>query len=145
MVDANVLVIAADRSDPSHERCREQVLAWRRQPTPWYLTWPIAFEFLRIVTHPHVLRKPWILPEAWAFMDAVLASQALTVLCSGSHHRSIVQELVETLPELQGQQLHETEIVATMMEHGIRRVVTRDVLFHRYPMVEVIDPLHPQA
>ena len=141
MVDASVLLIAADRSDPSHDRCREQVLEWRRQPTPWYVTWPIVFEFLRIATHPKVLRRPWPLAEGWAFIDAILASPALTVLCAGPHHQSIIQQLAESLPDLRGEQMHQAQIVSTMVEHGIRRIVTRDIEYHRFPMVEVIDPL----
>jgi predicted nucleic acid-binding protein len=27
-----------------------------------------------------------------------------------------------------------------MREHGIRRVYTRDTVFHRFPWVEVVDP-----
>ena len=141
VVDASVLLIAADRSDPNHDRCRKQVLEWRRQPTPWYVTWPIVFEFLRIATHPKVLRRPWPLAEGWAFIDAILASPALTVLCAGPHHQSIIQQLAESLPDLRGEQMHQAQIVSTMVEHGIRRIVTRDIEYHRFPMVEVIDPL----
>lgn len=141
VVDASVLLIAADRSDPNHDRCREQVLEWRRQPTPWYVTWPIVFEFLRIATHPKVLQRPWPLTEAWVFIDAILASPALTVLCAGPHHQSIIQQLAESLPDLRGEQMHQAQIVSTMVEHGIRRIVTRDIEYHRFPMVEVIDPL----
>ena len=28
-----------------------------------------------------------------------------------------------------------------MHEHGIRRIVTRDADFHRFPFLEVVDPL----
>ena len=145
VVDASTLVIAADRSDPHHDRCRDQVLEWRRQPTPWYLTWPIVFEYLRIVTHPKLLCRPWPLPEAWTFIEAVLAAPALTVLCTGPHHQSIIQQLTETLPDLRGEQMHETAIIATMIEHGIRRIVTRDIEYHRFPMIEVLDPLRTPA
>ena len=35
----------------------------------------------------------------------------------------------------------ETQIAATMIEHGVKQIVTRDTLFHRFPMLEVVDPL----
>ena len=103
------------------------------------------FEYLRIVTHPKLLCRPWPLPEAWTFIEAVLAAPALTVLCTGPHHQSIIQQLTETLPDLRGEQMHETAIIATMIEHGIRRIVTRDIEYHRFPMIEVLDPLRTPA
>lgn len=30
-----------------------------------------------------------------------------------------------------------------MREHGVRRIYTRDADFHRFPFVEVLDPLAP--
>jgi predicted nucleic acid-binding protein len=45
VVDTNVLVYAADRSATEHARCRELLVDWRAQATPWYLTWGIVYEF----------------------------------------------------------------------------------------------------
>jgi predicted nucleic acid-binding protein len=59
VVDTNVLVYAADESAVEHKRCRSLLESWRQSNAAWYLTWGISYEFLRIVTHPRVLRKPW--------------------------------------------------------------------------------------
>ncbi|MFM1832350.1 MAG: hypothetical protein RLZZ461_666 [Planctomycetota bacterium] len=141
VVDSSVLVIAADRGDPSHEACRGLLEEWRRQPTPWYLTWPIVFEFLGLVTHPTVYRAPWRLADAWSFVEAVLAAPAVEVLAAGDRHTDIVADLLDRFPDLRGSQMLETQIAATMIEHGVKRIVTRDTLFHRFPMLEVVDPL----
>lgn len=133
--------MAADRGDPGHEACRSQLDGWRIQPTPWYLTWPIIFEFLGLVTHPTIYRDPWTLDDAWTFVEAVLAAPALEVLTAGDRHAGIVSELVNEQPGLRGAAMAETQIAATMIEHGVRQIVTRDTLFHRFPMLEVIDPL----
>lgn len=145
MVDASVLAIAADRSETAHDACREQLETWRRQATPWYLTWPILFDFLRLVTHPRIYRKPWRTEQAWAYVDAILAAPTLSVLSAGDTHRSIVEGLLEELPDLRGELMHETQIAATMLEHGVKRIVTRDVAFNRFPMLEVVDPLRATA
>ena len=141
VVDSNVLAIAADRADPSHEACRTLLEGWRSQPSPWYLTWPIVFEFLGLVTHPTVYRSPWQLTDAWSFVEAVLAAPAVEVLAAGDLHGGIVADLLERFPDLRGSQMLETQIAATMIEHGVKRIVTRDTLFHRFPMLEVVDPL----
>ncbi|MBC03828.1 MAG: hypothetical protein CMJ34_11090 [Phycisphaerae bacterium] len=141
VVDSSVLAMAADRGDPGHETCRARLDGWRVQPTPWYLTWPIVFEFLGLVTHPTVYRDPWTLDDAWAFVEAVLAAPALEVLTAGDRHAGIVSDLVEQNPGLRGAAMTETQIAATMIEHGVKQIVTRDTLFHRFPMLEVVDPL----
>lgn len=59
VVDTNVLIYAADQDSEFHEPCREQLEKWRRQASPWYLTWSVCYEFLRVSTHPRVFRQPW--------------------------------------------------------------------------------------
>lgn len=145
VVDANVLVVAADRGDPNHEACRTLLQEWRQQPTPWYLTWPILFDFLRLASDPGIYRKPWTIEQAWSFVEAILAAPALNVLTAGNRHQTIIEGILEQLPDLQGELMHETQIVATMLEHGIRQIVTRDTEFHRFPMLEVVDPLRAKT
>jgi predicted nucleic acid-binding protein len=59
VVDTNVLVYAADASAPEHVRCRALVESWRQRSGAWYLTWGIGYQFLRVMTHPRVMRQPW--------------------------------------------------------------------------------------
>ena len=145
VVDSSVLATAADRGDPGHEMCRSQLETWRQQPTPWYLTWPILFDFLRIVSDPNVYRKPWTIEQAWNFVDAILASPNLTVLTAGDRHQSIVEILLGDIPGLRGESMHEMQVVATMLEHGIKQIVTRDTEFYRFSMLEVRDPLQTKS
>ena len=98
-----------------------------------------------MVTHPRVYQKPWRIEQAWAYVDAILAAPTLSVLSAGEAHRSIVEQLLEELPDLRGELMHETQIAATMLEHGVKRIVTRDVAFNRFPMLEVVDPLRTTA
>ena len=141
MVDTNVLVYAANRGAPEHARCRELLLSFRAQATPWYLTWSIAYEFLRIATHPRVFRTPWLPAEAWRFLEALLASPTLGVLVEGERHAVILAGLVADVPQLAGNLVHDAHTAALMREHGIRTIYTRDTDFHRFPGLEVRDPL----
>lgn len=105
------------------------------------MTWGIAYEFLRVTTHPKVFRKPWSAAAAWGFLDAVLAAPALAMLLPTDRHASILRELLEELPHLRGNVLHGAHTAVLMREHGIGRIVTRDTDFHRFPFLEVVDPL----
>ena len=141
MVDTNVLVYAAHRGAPEHPQCRERLLAWRTQPEPWYLTWGILYEFLRVVTHPRVFRRPWSAGEAWSFVESVLAAPALSLLQETERHAAVLAELVGGVPQLGGNLVHDAHTAALMREHGVRIVYTRDTDFHRFPGIEVRDPL----
>ncbi|MGH8324509.1 MAG: type II toxin-antitoxin system VapC family toxin [Steroidobacteraceae bacterium] len=135
------MIYAADRDSPFHTRCREQLERWRRQKSPWYLTWGICYEFLRVTTHPKVFRKPWSVVGAWQFLDAVLASPSMAVLCAGERHAELLRETVAEVPQLHGNILHDAHTAVLMREHGIGRIITRDSDFHRFPFVSVVDPV----
>jgi len=136
-----VLVYAADRDAPEHERCYERLLAWRAQPEPWCFCWKVVYEFLRVTTHPRIFRNPWTPGQSWSFVESVLAAPCLELLAESDRHASILTGLIEDVPELRGNLMHDAHIVANMLEHGVRVIYTRDSDFHRFPGIEVRDPL----
>ena len=141
LVDTNVLVYVANTDCREHKRCRELVEEWRHSSLPWFLTWAILYEFLRITTHPRVFASPWSVTDSWAFVDALLLSPGLEGLRHTDRHPEIARQTLKELPDLAGNLLHDTDTAVLMREHGIRRICTRDTDFHRFPFLEVIDPL----
>lgn len=141
VVDTNVLVYAADADAPEHEPCRSALEGWRFGRTPWYLTWGIVYEFLRVVTHPRVLRSPFETVGATSFMEAVLASPSVHLLTETSRHLEVLAEVIDEVTLLAGNLYHDAHTAALMRENGLRSIVTRDTDFHRFPFLDVIDPL----
>lgn len=141
VVDANVLVYAADEDSPFHERCRQLLERSRAQASAWYVTWGILYEFLRVTTHPRVFHAPWPAAQAWNFLEAVLAAPALGILTPTERHSMVVAELLREIPHLSGNLIHDAHTAALMREHGIRRIVTRNTDFHRFPFLEPVDPM----
>jgi toxin-antitoxin system PIN domain toxin len=141
VVDTNVLVYAADESAPEHARCRALVEAWRRRNGAWYVTWGIAYEFLRVVTHARVMRHPWAIADGARFLAVLLASPSLGILVPTDRHARVLADVVTEVPGLAGNVLHDAQTAVLMREHGIRRICTRDTDFHRFPFLEPIDPL----
>ncbi len=140
-VDTNILVYAADADSPFHAPCRDWLERQRRRPDAWYTTWPIIYEFLRVTTHPRVMRSPWTATVAWEFVTALLASPGLGVLVPTQRHAEVAAEVILELPHLVGNLFHDTHTAILMREHGIGRICTRDTDFNRFPFLEVIDPL----
>lgn len=141
IVDTNVLIYAADRDSEFHESCRALLEQWRRQSSPWYLSWSICYEFLRVSTHPKVFRKPWPLNGAWQFLETVLAAPTVSLLTAGARHSNVLRETLAEYPHLRGNILHDAHTAVLMREHGIQRIVTRDEDFRRFSFVSVVDPL----
>ena len=140
-MDTNVLVYAADVRAPEHERCLALVKRWRQGSAAWFVTWGICYEFLRVVTHPRVLRNPWTARDAHGFIEALIASPGLEVLVQTDRHRDVLREVMRDVPGIAGNLWHDTETATLMREHGVRRICTRDTDFHRYGFLEPIDPL----
>ncbi len=141
VVDTNVLIYAADQDSEFHQPCRAKLEQWRRQSVPWYLTWSICYEFLRVSTHPKVFRNPFAVTAARQFLDAVLATPSASVLLATERHAVVLREVLAELPQLRGNILHDAHTAVLMREHGIVKIVTRDTDFHRFQFVSVVDPL----
>jgi toxin-antitoxin system PIN domain toxin len=141
VVDTNILVYAADCDAPEHEKCRSLVQTWREQSSPWYLTWGIVYEFLRVATHPRVFRRPLAMVDAWAFVEAVLAAPSVAMLRETENHRQVASEVFGAIPNVMGNFLFDAHTAVLMKEHGLRTIYTRDTDFNRFRFLDVVDPI----
>ena len=62
------------------------------------------------------------------------------MLTAGERYAAVVGEVLQQVPSLRGSLWHDAETAVLMKEHGIRRIYTRDVDFHRFRFLEVVDP-----
>jgi uncharacterized protein len=141
VVDTNVLVYAVNSAAAEHATCRALLDRWRSGPEPWGTTWSVVYEFLRVVTHPRVLPRPLDTAQAWSFLRAVLAAPSFRVLVETERHAELLDLTLTQVPLLAGNVLHDVHTAVVMREHGVRRLQTRDTAFHRFPFLEVADPL----
>lgn len=141
VVDTNVLIYAANPELSEHTACRRLVEKARADCLPWFSTWSILYEFLRVSTHLQVLAPPWTIQEAWRYVAALLASPSFTILLETERHSEVAERVWKEVPLLRGNVLHDAHTAILMREHGIRRIYTRDTDFHRFAFLEVIDPL----
>lgn len=87
------------------------------------------------------MRQPWSVQQSWEFVSSLLASPGISVLVPTSRHAEVAGQVFAELPHLAGNLLHDSHTAILMREHGIRRICTRDTDLHRFPFLEVIDPL----
>lgn len=141
VVDTNVLVYAASGEGPEHAVCLPLVDGWRAGAEPWFSTWGIVYEFLRVVTHPVTFHRPRSALEGWSFIEALFAAPRFGVLEPTAAHREVAARSLREVPSLRGSPFHDFHTAVLMREHGIRTIYTRDTDFHRFPWLDVIDPL----
>lgn len=143
-VDTNIVLYAADEFAPEHAVCRRLLLGGRASPDmhaePLCIPWTVVYEFLRVVTHLHALKRPWSMPEAWAFVTVLAGSPHITMLGAGPGHAAAADRMLSA-PGVRGNLVHDAHIAAVLAEHGVRRIYTRDQDFRRFPGLEVVDPL----
>jgi hypothetical protein len=141
VVDTNLLIYGADADSPNHLRCRELLEQWRAQTTPWYVTWGIVYEYLRVVTHPRVLTHPFSPAQAWNFLDALFAAPRLRVLAETDRHRHVALEVFGEVPAISGNLVFDAHTAILMRENGIKTIYTHDADFNRFPFLDTVDPL----
>jgi uncharacterized protein len=143
VVDTNVLVYAADANSQFHGPCRVWLERQRSRPDAWYTTWGIIYEFLRVTTHARVMRRPWTATAAWQFVTALLGSPGLAMLVPTHRHSDVAGEVIQELPHLAGNLVHDAHTAILMREHGVRQICTRDTDFNQFTFLEIIDPVRP--
>ncbi len=141
VVDTNLFVHAANTNSPDYKSAASWLERMRSRPDVWYTTWPILYEFMRVTTHPRVMRPPWTVGRSWSFISALLASPGFSVLVPTERHALVAARVFAELPSLAGNILHDAHTAILMREHGIRQICTRDTDFHRFRFLEVVDPL----
>jgi toxin-antitoxin system PIN domain toxin len=138
LLDANVLLYAADSSSTRHEACArwlERGFGGQRRIA---LPWQTIGAFLRISTHPRVFRQPLTSREAWAMVDQWLAAPVCWVPEATERTAAILGRLVTNL-DLTGNLITDAQLAALAIEHGLA-VVSVDSDFARFPDVRWINP-----
>ncbi|MDX2141974.1 MAG: TA system VapC family ribonuclease toxin [Rhodospirillaceae bacterium] len=141
VLDTNVLIYAVDDTSPYHAACRAFVERCRLQAGAWHLTWGIFYEYLRVATHPRICPRPLSAGEAWGFFEGMLRSPGLSMLAARERHAAVASEVLRETPGLSGNAMHDAETAILMREHGIKTIYTRDLGFHRFKFLDVVDPL----
>jgi len=137
--DVNLLIYAHDDGAPSHAAA----LAWwegalngsRRVG----IAWAVAFGFVRLVTHPAVMRRPLAGTDALDLVDAWFACEPAVPLEPGPRHLAIVRTLFESTGVAAGLTT-DTHLAALAIEHRAE-IHSNDRDFQRFPGLRLHNPL----
>ena len=137
-VDTNVLVKARILEAPDHEIARDILENAYAEPEPLRISRQVLREYLAVVTRP----QTWLVAIARedALDDVVRLAATFEVLEDGPVVTDWLVSLCRVVP-VGGRQIHDANIVATMLAHGERRLLTFNAAdFRRYrDRIELLD------
>jgi len=139
LIDANLLIYAIDADSPSHQKARRWLEQALSGTTRVGLPWIVILAFLRVVTHPRIMRNPLPAEEALAYVESWIEQPFVENIGPGQHHWSILQNLLRSTGTA-GNLTSDAHIAALALEHGYS-VYSADNDFKRFPGITHINPL----
>ncbi len=121
-VDTNVLVAA--RAKVPDRQVAVDALSRERRTEVLRISRQVIREYLAVVTRPQTWASP--LPMAEALLDVDRYASAFEILEDGQTVMDLLASLCREVP-VAGKQVHDANIVATMLAHGERRLLTFNV------------------
>ncbi|MGH9302897.1 MAG: type II toxin-antitoxin system VapC family toxin [Acidimicrobiales bacterium] len=125
VLDTNVLLAATDEGRHEHEEAVAAINVWPASGLVLYTSGQILREYLAVATRP--IGKNGL---GMARSDAVANVRALrprlNLLAEHSKVSDCLLQLLEAV-ECTGKQVHDANVVATMLVHGVDTIVTMNV------------------
>ena len=129
-VDTNVLVNARILEAPDHDEARAALGLAFEQPEPLRISRQVLREYLAVVTRPQ--SWPVAIGREEALNDVERLMSIFELLEDGPAVTDRLVSLCREVP-VGGRQIHDANIVATMLAHGERRLLTfNQADFRRY-------------
>ena len=122
MLDTSILLTATNESRAGHEQALDVINSWPAQGTTLYTSGQIIREYLSVATRPAALNGLGLtVPDA---LDNARAFRSRMLLLA--EDAKVADRLAELLEESKssGKQVHDANVVATMLVYGVDLVVT---------------------
>ena len=143
IVDANVLLYAADRSSRFHDGASDWLERALNGPSWIGLPWQSLVAFVRIATHPRAVARPLTAADAWRQVENWLAADVAWMPVPTDRHREVFGRLI-TVNDIRGNLVGDAHLAALAIEHGVG-VCSADSDFARFPEVRWVNPVASAA
>ncbi len=137
LLDTSVLVAASVEEHPSHVPAAEYVDQLRKSGAIACVNPQVCREFLVVLTRASIGPRAFSLDEALNALEVWRTSCVFLEESESAFHLWL--DLVKEY-RVRGKQIHDTNIVAVMLAHGVRRIGTRNADdFDRYGNLIQVD------
>ena len=139
LIDANLLLYAANREAVEHERSKDwlesQLNGERRVGMPW----ESLTAFVRLATNPRVIARPLKPAEAWGTVENWLAVAVVWIPTPTEQHAQVLGRLIVKY-RLGGKLVPDAHLTALAIQHGLE-VCSADTDFARFTEIRWVNPL----
>lgn len=139
LADANLLIYAVDRDSPQHAPAHRWLEAALSGSEPLGIPWIAALAFVRITTHPRIMRTPLATAKALEYIDAWLRQPHVKLIGPGEKHWLILRNLL-AISGAAGNLTSDAHLAALAIEHGAT-IASADNDFRRFAGVAHFNPL----
>lgn len=141
IVDANVLLYAADDRSSFHEVARDWLEGALNGVTRIGFPWATLTAFQRIITHPRVTANPLTPEDAWSHVTDWIDADQAWIPVPGDRHSEIFGRLIVE-GDLRGNLVTDAHLAALALEHGVG-VCSFDSDFARFQGLRWSNPAMP--
>jgi len=139
LTDVNVLIYAYDRGAKDHEAYRTWLEDTINGDQAYSMASLVLSGFLRIVTHPKILKSPSSIESALAFVHEITSRSNCVILNPGARHWQIFVSLCQEA-QAKGNLVPDAYLAALAIESGCEWITT-DRDFSRFPSLKWRHPL----
>ncbi len=139
LVDANLLLYAANRSSTQHEAASAWLTEQLNGPRRVGLPWQSLGAFLRMATHPRVFERPLSPTVAWDRIRDWLAAPVAWIPQPGSEHAHVLGDLIVRY-EIGADLVVDAQLAALALEYGLT-LYSADTDFARFSELSWTNPL----
>lgn len=137
-VDTNVLVYAANASDPFHREALDLLERLARGPELLFLFWPAIMGFLRISTSTGIFTAPFTPDEALGAIADLIERPHVRTPSEQPGFLDLYRATARGEPR--GRLVPDAHLATLMRQHGVSVIYTRDRGFRRFEAINVEDP-----
>jgi uncharacterized protein len=139
LVDANLLLYAANRAAPEHEQAKSWLDENLNGTVRVGLPWPSLLAFVRIASNPVILQHPVRPADAWRQIKEWLACDVVWIPLPTIQHPTVFERLLD-LPAATSRLVPDAHLAALAIEHGLTLYST-DGDFAKFPGLKWRNPL----
>ena len=139
-VDTNLLVYAHRSDSPHHDTAKQLIESLRSGPATWAIPWPCVHEFISVVTHARIFKRPTPVNAAFDAVEAWRAGGNLHMIGESEGYFDKLRQQA-TAARLQGPVIHDARIVAICLHHGVHELWSAGRDFKRFKGLAVRNPL----
>ena len=143
LIDANLLVYAANADAPQHATARGWLDGRLNGHARVGLPWASLLAFLRLTTNPRVFPRPLDMKAAWGQVEAWLACEPVWIPEPTPRHGAILSRLLAA-PGVHANLIPDAHLAALAIGHGLE-LCSSDGDFARFAELKWTDPIAGQG